>query len=62
MALCTYEVAVLRHVDDPKDNDGIKTGAAFWAAIEALSVGGYISGGRLTQKGREALGVEATPT
>ncbi len=55
MTLCQYEVDVLRHLDDPKDDDGITPGAALWAAAEALSEGGYISNGKLTEKGRMAL-------
>lgn len=55
MALCDYEKAVLRHIDNPRDDDGITPGAALWAAAEALAESGYVNNGKLTGKGRAAL-------
>jgi hypothetical protein len=55
MDLCDYEIAVLRHIQNPRDDDGIIPGAALWAAAEALSEGGYVRAGKLTDKGRHAL-------
>lgn len=54
MSLCKYELNVLSriHYDGPPPEN---KGAAWWAAVEALSIGGYISCGEITSKGRAAL-------
>jgi hypothetical protein len=55
MPLCEYEIAVLRHIDQPKDDDGITPGAALWSAAEALAESGYVKNGAPTEKGRAVL-------
>ncbi len=55
MTLCEYEISVLRHMHEPRDDDGIIPGAALWEAAEALSGSGYVSGGKLSDKGLAAL-------
>lgn len=53
MALCEYEKNVLRRIrDDDRPDD---PGAAWWAAVEALSVLGLIKDGKLTYDGALAL-------
>lgn len=55
MPLCQYEIAVLRHIDQPKEDDGIIPGAALWSAAEALVENGYVENGKPTEKGRAVL-------
>ena len=60
LRLCKYELNVLKHCADPQPDDGIKPGAALWSAVESLSTGGYISEGKLTEKGWKALREDET--
>lgn len=53
MALCDYERDTLSRIHFGKAPKII--GAAWFAACEALSEGGYVRGGKLTEKGLSAL-------
>jgi hypothetical protein len=58
----TYDKAVLRHHAYPSKGSGVTPGsAAFIASRDFLTKSGYISDGRITERGAKLLGYTPSP-
>ena len=58
----TYDKAVLRHHAYPSKGSGVTPGsAAFIASRDFLTKSGYISNGRITERGAKLLGYTPSP-